>query len=228
MTRLFHPILAFIAGADVKNLAAQVAYLKTENELLRKRLPKRVVLETKEKRRLAKLAAAVRGMLKNLATIADPATILRWIREFERKGTTPKPGSKRKPGRPRTNDDIRALVLRIANETGWGYTRILGQLRRLGIKSISRQTVKAILKENGFEPGPQRGVGSWAEFLKAHAETLWQTDFFSVKAWTPKGLVEYFAIAFIHVGSRRVWVTPVTANPDSAWVVHQARNVTLA
>jgi putative transposase len=227
MTRLFHPILAFLAGADIKQLAAQVAYLKTENEMLRKRLPKRIVLEVGEKRRLAKLAAAVRGAIKQIATIACPATVLRWIREFEDRGSAPIPGSQRKPGRPRTGDEIRTLVLEIARDTGWGYTRILGQLRRLGIISISRQTVKAILKENGFDPGPRRGLGSWAEFLKAHAETLWQADFLSVKVWTPKGLVEYFAIAFLHVGSRRVWVTPFTASPDSVWVQQQARNFSM-
>ena len=44
-------------------------------------------------------------------------------------------------------------MLRLAKENSWGYTRILGELRKLGIKSISRQTVKVILKENDIDPG---------------------------------------------------------------------------
>ncbi len=88
--------------------------------------------------------------------------------------TAKKATPKRKPGRPRTPDEIRELVLRLAKETSWGYTRILGELRKLGIKSISRQTVKVILKENDIDPGPKRGKGTWDEFLKIHADTLWQ------------------------------------------------------
>jgi putative transposase len=66
----------------------------------------------------------------------------------------------RKPGRPRTPDDIRALVRRITRETGWGYTRILGEMKKLGIQTISRTTVINILKEHWLDPGPQRGQAS--------------------------------------------------------------------
>ncbi len=50
--------------------------------------------------------------------------------------------------------DLRVLVLEIAKTTGFGYSRIICELRRLGIKKISRQTVRDILKEEGIEPGP--------------------------------------------------------------------------
>lgn len=55
---------------------------------------------------------------------------------------------------------------RIAEETGFGYTRILGKLRKLGIRRIYRQTVKNILKEQGTDPRPKRGKGTWDEFPK--------------------------------------------------------------
>ena len=83
--------------------------------------------------------------------------------------------------------------------------RILGELRKLGIKSVSRQTVKMILKEHGIDPGPKRGKGSWDEFLKIHADTLWQCDFLSKPMWTAKGLVDVYLLVFLHLGSRRVW-----------------------
>lgn len=52
----------------------------------------------------------------------------------------------------------------------------------LGTRSISRNTVKRILKEHGLEPGPKRGLGTWDEFLKRHGKTLWECDFFSSPA----------------------------------------------
>jgi putative transposase len=48
----------------------------------------------------------------------------------------------------------------MAKATGWGYRRILGELKRLRIYSISRTTVKRLLQDNGFDPGPNRGYGS--------------------------------------------------------------------
>lgn len=68
-------------------------------------------------------------------------------------------------------DENKELILKLARENEWGYPRILGSLHKLGI-GISRQTVKNILKENGLEPGPERGTGTWDEFLTSHAQTL--------------------------------------------------------
>ena len=110
------------------------------------------------------------------------------------------------------------LVLRLARETGWGYTRILGELRKLGITKISRATVLNILREHGLEPGPKRGEGTWDESLKRHAATLWACDFFSKKLWTTKGLVEIFELFFIQVGSRRVHLAGMTAHSDGRWM----------
>ena len=71
-------------------------------------------------------------------------------------------------------------VLTIARTTGFGYTRIICELRKLGIKKISRQTVRNILKEEGIQPGPERSSDCWNNFLQRHAETLWAVNFFSV------------------------------------------------
>src|SRR5262249_50078935 len=79
----------------------------------------------------------------------------------------------------------------------------------------------------GLEPGPKRGKGTWDEFLRRHAETLWACDFFSVKVWTLGGLVDLFVLFFLQAGSRRVYVTGITAQPDAVWVAQQARNLVL-
>ncbi len=51
---------------------------------------------------------------------------------------------------------IRGLAVRMAIENeGWGYTRILGELTKLGYQ-VSRSTVRSILKAQGNEPAPER------------------------------------------------------------------------
>ena len=62
---------------------------------------------------------------------------------------------KTRTGRPRIAKVNRELVLQIASETGWGYSRILGELRKLGLGRISRQSVKNTLLEHGIDPGPK-------------------------------------------------------------------------
>ncbi len=101
----------------------------------------------------------------------------------------------KRKGRPRLAAMIRELVIRLAKESGWGYTRILGELRKLKVGPISRQSIKNILIENGFEPGPKRGKGTWSEFIEIHKDSLWQIDFFSKHVWTRRGPRQIFALA---------------------------------
>jgi putative transposase len=89
-------------------------------------------------------------------------------------------------------------------------------------KKVSRQFVANVMRERGFDPGPWRGEKTWDEFLKMHAATLWQCDFFSHKVLTLRGVREFFLIAFLHVGSRKVFVTKATEHPTAEWVMAQA------
>lgn len=222
MNAILHPIFALLASVTRQELARQVAYLKEENRILRARLPQRLVATPQEKRRLLKVGRKLGVQLRDLISIVSYQTFVRWVREKEAAHTAKQVA--RKPGRPRTLDEIRELVLKLARENDWGYTRILGELRKLGISRISRQTVKMILNEHAIDPGPKRGKGSWDEFLKIHADTLWQCDFLSKPMWTAKGLVDVYLLVFLHLGSRRVWISPSTVQPNSAWVSLQARN----
>ena len=111
----------------------------------------------------------------------------------------------------------------LAKDNGWGYTRIVGELRKLGIKAVSRNTVKNILKRYGYDPGPKRGTGTWDEFLKIHVATLWQCDFFSKKVLTTKGFRDLFVLVFLHAETRRVFISPSTFHPNEACVNEQAR-----
>jgi len=62
-------------------------------------------------------------------------------------------------GRPRTLGSVREIVLRLARETGWGYRRILGELKKLRIHSISRSTIKNILQEVGYQAESKTRIG---------------------------------------------------------------------
>ncbi len=218
MKNLYQRLLLLIAGATQLELARHVRYLKMENEILRSKLPKRVPVTPKEQNRLVKFGAKLGKALSELVTIVHPDTLRRWIRDSQQTGRK-KPVKK---GRPRTQEQIRELILKLARENDWGYTRILGELRKLGIKAVSRNTVKNILKENGLDPRPKRGAGTWDEFLKIHAATLWQCDFYSKKVMTLKGLRDLYLLIFLHVETRRVFIAPATYHPNEAWVKQQA------
>ncbi len=218
MKNLYQRLLLLIAGVTQRELARHVRYLKIENEILRSKLPKRVPVTLKEQNRLVKLGAKLGRALGELVTIVHPDTLRRWIRES-------KASAKKKPapkGRPRTQEQIRELILKLARENDWGYSRILGELRKLGIQAISRNTVKNILKANGLDPGPKRGAGTWDEFLKIHAATLWQCDFYAKKVLTLKGFRDLYLLIFLHVETRRVFIAPATYHPNEAWVKQQA------
>jgi putative transposase len=132
--------------------------------------------------------------LQKLISIISYQSFPRWGREAEVAHTAKKATPKRKLGRPRTPDDIRELVLKLARENSWGDSRILCELRKLGIKSISLHTVTLILNEHDIESGPKRGRGTWNEFLKIHADTQWQCGFVSKPMWTTRGLVAPYFI----------------------------------
>jgi len=224
MYRIFQPFLLMLAQASEHELARMIEYLKTENRILREKLPKRINVTLPERRRLVTLGQPLGSKLKELITIVSPRTFARWA---SGEGVTKGKGSPRGTGRPRTESEIEDLVVQIAKETGWGYTRILGELKKFGIRSIARSTVVNILKRHGLDPGPQRGEGSWDAFVKRHAATLWACDFFTKKIWTKSGLVDMFVLFFIHVGSRRVHISGMTTHPDGVWMVQQARNLTM-
>jgi putative transposase len=71
-----------IAGSTSKELARQVSYLKAENQILRSRLPERLILTHREKNRLVRFAKNLGSALNELATIVHPSTIRRWIRDL--------------------------------------------------------------------------------------------------------------------------------------------------
>ena len=111
------------------------------------------------------------------AFLVGPETLLRWHRRLVAKHWT---YPHRRPGRPPINDEVRELVLRLAREnTSWGYVRIVGELRKLGI-DVSATLVRNVLRNAGIPPAPQRGQLDWRSFLRQHAATTLACDFLTV------------------------------------------------
>jgi len=133
MARVFHPLLHLLAQATDKQLAKYIQYLKVENRTLRRKLPKRITITPEERRQLLKFGKPVGPAIKELITIVTPRTFARWV-SGETAGRKPA-----RRGRPRKPEEVRQLILRMPEETGWGYTRIRNELRKLGIRKISLQ-----------------------------------------------------------------------------------------
>jgi putative transposase len=221
MRRFINPLLLLAAHSRRADLIRQIHYLKVENEILRSRLGKRVMVTPRERERLVRYARKVGPAIKDLVSIVVVSTMLKWLNAQywgKAKGTKP-----RKAGRPRTPEDLQALVIRIARETGWGYTRILGELKKLGMTGICRSTVVNILKRAGLDPSPERKKATWDEFIKRHAETLWACDFMPRKILTLQGWREAFVLVFINLRTRKAWVSPSTLAPGGEWTAEQTK-----
>jgi hypothetical protein len=172
----------------------------------------------------ALLAAASRVLPRDRwpSFLVTPQTLLRWHRELVRRKWTYR--KERKPGRPPIDPEAAALVLRMARENPrWGCVRIAGEFRKLGIR-VGATTIRTLLRRHGLGPAPRHSGPTWTQFLGAQAKAIVACDFFTVETI---GLRTLYVLFFIELSTRRVLVAGVTANPSSAWVTQQARNVAM-
>jgi transposase InsO family protein len=221
-------LLAYITGTVDQELLLRNEYLVTENRLLRHQLKGRIRLSDGERTALAEIGYRLgKQALQDVATIVKPDTILGWHRKLVAQKFDGSP-QRRSPGRPKIDSELETLVVRMAQENrSWGYDRIVGALANLGY-TISDQTVGNILKRRGIPPAPERKkTTTWKEFIRTHMDVPVATDFFTAEVWTLGGLVTYYVLFFIHLGSRQIHVAGVTPHPNEAWIVQVARNVTM-
>ena len=198
--------------AEIMILRHQVAVLQRQVKTPRLSWADRAVLAA-----LARLLPS--GHLRQLRLIVSPRTVLRWHADLVRRQWAYR---RRRPGRPRMVQAIRALVLEMADDNaGWGYRRIHGELIGLGYK-IAPSTVWQILKDAGIGPAPRRSGQTWRAFLAGQATTILATDFFHVNTVFLRRLHVLF---FIEHGTRRVHLAGITAHPTGEWVTQQARNL---
>jgi transposase InsO family protein len=171
-----------------------------------------------------KARALGRKALRELGTMVTPDTLLCWHRELvARKWTFVE---RRRPGRPRTREELVALVMRMASENrSWGYTRIQGAMANLGHR-LGRGTIRRILKDQGIEPAPERGTGTpWSVFLKAHWKSLAACDFFTVEVWSWRGLITHYVLFVIELATRKACIVGITTQPHENWMMQMGRNL---
>lgn len=212
LLRVLTPRRRFDSATEVELLV-----LRHEIKLLRRQVPRPKL----QRRDRLILAAASRLVPKSswTAFIVTPQTILRWHRELVRRKWTYGGG---RIGRPPKPDAIRDLAIKMASDNpGWGYQRIKGELKKLGI-SLSATTIRTILLKNGLGPAPRRTGPTWRQFIRAQASAIVACDFFTVEtAW----LRTICVLFFMHVGTRRILGINATYRPDAVWVTQQARNL---
>lgn len=230
MSRLLDPfrfLLVTVAGWMNQRQLQVIDYLREENRVLREQLGgKRLRLNDDQRRRLATKAKGLgRTILAEVATIVTPETLLAWhrkliARKYDGSG-------KRSAGRPRTDSELEALVVRLAGENrDWGYRRLQGALANLG-HEIARSTIAAILERHGLEPAPERNrKTTWRDFLARHWDMIVATDFFTVEVWTRRGLERFLVLFFIDLATRKVEIAGIAPVVNGFWMSQVARNLT--
>jgi putative transposase len=213
--RLFALVLLLARGDRSKEL--ELLVLRHELSILR-RQTRRPQLTESDRLLLAALSRVIPRRSWR-AFLVTPETLLRWHRRMVAwRWTYPH----RRPGRPAVDQEVRRLILRLARENShWGYVRIVGELRKLGI-TVSATLVRNVLARAGVPPAPERAASSWRSFLCHHGNTSLACDFFTFDTvW----LRRLYVLFFVSIATRRVEYVACTRNPDTAWMTQQARNL---
>ena len=166
--------LALLARSD-RAKDAEILILRHQVAVLQRQV-KTPRLSWADRAVLAALARLLPGsQLSQLRLIISPRTLLRWHADLvRRRWAYPRSA----PGRPRTAQAIRALVLEMARDNpGWGYRRVHGELTGLG-HTLAPSTVWQILKDAGIDPAPRRpgrtGGRSWKP--RPRRSSLWTSS----------------------------------------------------
>jgi putative transposase len=207
--RVLGLLVLFARGDTSKDF--EILVLRHELSILRRQAPRPAF--TAHDRLLLAAFSRVLPRRSWHAFLVRPETLLRWHRRLVAKRWT---YPRARPGRPPVDEAVRELIVRLAREnTGWGYVRIVGELRKLGI-DVSATLVRNVLSRAGVPRAPQRDRLDWCSFVRQHAATMLACDFFTVDTVLLRRL---YVLVFICVGTRRIEYVACTGNPDGAWML---------
>ena len=201
----------------------RIQMLEFQIRMLRSRIDaSRIVPTPKEKAELIRLGTLLDHDVLDIIHVVRPETYRTWLRHRSRGYIF------KKLGRPATPRAIRDLVCRFARENlRWGSRRIVGELKKLSIR-IGITTVRDILKAEDIFSEPTKGKGRghipWKTFIEANMESLLACDFFTKPIHTMSGGIDAYFLVFIHLGSRKMFCSPVSYHPNEKWIIQQARN----
>jgi putative transposase len=198
--------LVVLLGRSEPSKELEILVLRHELAILR-RQRRRAPFRPADRAILAAFARALPGSASAGLSVR-PVTLLRWHRQLVRRRWT-YPHSRL--GRPPLDSRVQALVLRLARENpGWGYKRIVGELRNVGIP-VSATSVRTILTGHGFRRAPQRDELTWRSFLRQQAATTLACDFFTVET---ARLSRLYVLFFISLERRPGRVRRLHAEPN--------------
>jgi len=230
---LAHIFTTLMAIVSISRLSEQekdleILMLRQQLAILQRKHHQPVKPNRTEKMTLAILAARLKqatqhptNQLRDFIRIFQPETVLRWHRELvHRKWTYP---CESKGGRPPIDKELEDLILRFARENHrWGYGKIEGELLKLGYQA-SRTTVRNVLDRHNIQPASVRsGSIGWRHLMQHYKDQTLVCDFFTVETIRLQTL---YVLFFIELGSRRVHLAGITANPNEIWVTQQARQL---
>lgn len=180
----------------------------------------RIICTPEERSSLLGIGAELKHHVKDIFLLNTWDTYGRWRREAK-EGKTPG-----RPGRPvKFTEEQIALVVKIARENVlFGLGKIVGELKKLGI-IMATNSAKAILRKNNISPPDDRQftvTGSWKKFT-ANVHSLVACDFLTKPVYSLFGKFDAYVLVFIHLETRRVWMSPATFAPDAEWCRLQAK-----
>jgi putative transposase len=197
-------LLALIAGRD---LVLESLALRQQLAILRRTSP-RPRLRASDRIFWVALRRVWSGWA-NVLALVQPATVVAWHRAGFRLLWRWKSG---RPGRPRTHDEVRALIRKLARENLlWGAPRIHGELLKLGF-DVSESTVQTYM---GRRRRP--GSGGWRTFLRNHGAATLAVDFVVIPTATFQLL---YGFVVLEHGRRRIRHVSVTAHPTADWAAN--------
>ena len=201
---------------------AEIVILRRQLAVLQRHQPRHPNVNWADRALLAALLSVIpKARRQGLRLLVTPDTILRWHRDIVCRRWAAR-SMRGKTGRPATQRNITALVLRLARENpGWGYRRIHGEMAGLRVK-IAPSTMWEILKNAGINPAPRRTAPTWSQFLRSQADAILACDFFTA------GLLDgthAYVLAVIEHATRRIRILGVTLHPTGEWTTQQARNL---
>ena len=145
---------------------------------------------------------------RQVLTVVQPATFIRWHREGFRLFWR----WKSRPGRPPIPADLQALIRQVARDNPtWGEERIANELLlKLGLRVSPRTIRKYMLKRVDRGRGQRVTSQRWQTFVRNHAQAIVACDFCVVVTATFRLL--YVFVVMEHA-TRHMLHTNVTAYP---------------